>query len=123
MPPEPSVASSSSTELEHVLALLLNAPPSSLPQLVAGTRARISATEENHSYSKLLLFARETLDEWSTQERAAFVHGHPRIGAVAGLEGLSKQEQSDRGASPEVLERVLYLCYIFTFKSWGILSN
>jgi OHCU decarboxylase len=107
----PAVLSSlSPSELEPVLGLLLNAPSSSLPVLARGTCERLQTAEGDRngvslSYGKLLRQARTTLDAWSRDQRAGFVHGHPRIGAVAGLEGLSQQEQSDRGTSPEILQR------------------
>jgi 2-oxo-4-hydroxy-4-carboxy--5-ureidoimidazoline (OHCU) decarboxylase len=46
---------------------------------------------------------------WQTKDKAAFIHGHPRIGEQSNLSALSAVEQAKYATPPEVLERLQVL--------------
>jgi hypothetical protein len=51
----------------------------------------------------------ELIHTWPTSDKAAFIHGHPRIGEQSNLSAMSAAEQARYATPPEVLERLAVL--------------
>lgn len=88
----------------ELLRTLLEAPPSSLELLC--TQLPNQADESPAALSKRAL---NLVHTWPTNDKAEFIHGHPRIGEQSSLSALSAAEQARFATPPEVLERLRVL--------------
>jgi 2-oxo-4-hydroxy-4-carboxy--5-ureidoimidazoline (OHCU) decarboxylase len=100
--PQPST--DENTPLRGLLHTLLEAPPSSLNLLCAQMSA-----ESAESPSAVAEKAVALIHTWQPEDKAAFIHGHPRIGEQSNLSALSAAEQAKYATPPEVLERLKVL--------------
>jgi len=91
-------------QLRELLHTLLEAPPSSLDLLCVQL-----SSESTESPSALAEKAVGLIHTWQTAHKAAFIHGHPRIGEQSNLSALSAAEQAKQATPPEVLERLQVL--------------
>lgn len=102
LPPENQLVSASKTQIRDIVQILLNAQEKNLDPLV---NTLCSEKLSFSSYDDLLAHAFAVVNAWPIEEQEAFVHGHPRIGAMESLAGLSREEQTAHGASPETTAR------------------
>lgn len=93
-----------SDESKILLRTLLEAPSASLELL----RTQLS-DKPDESPSALAQRAIELVYTWPTADKAAFIHGHPRIGEQSNLSTLSAAEQAKYATPPEVLQRLAIL--------------
>ncbi|KAF7317912.1 OHCU-decarbox domain-containing protein [Mycena kentingensis (nom. inval.)] len=98
----------------ELLKLLLEAPQSTLPDLVTSLEGRSDLT----SYDDFIDAAIAQVNLWPSPQRAAFIEGHPRIGEQSSaISAASAKEQGAIPAAlptpPEVLARLAHLnaCY------------
>ncbi|PVG03112.1 hypothetical protein CPB86DRAFT_695443 [Serendipita vermifera] len=89
---------------QETLKILLEAPTDSLSLLSTQLASVRGVTP-----SALAARAIELIHTWSTDDKAAFIHGHPRIGEQSNLSALSAAEQAKYATPPEVLERLRVL--------------
>ncbi|CAG8596194.1 10402_t:CDS:2 [Acaulospora colombiana] len=89
---------------QETLKTLLETPVSSLSLLSTQL-----ASVQGDTPSALAARAIELIHTWSTEDKAAFIHGHPRIGEQSNLSALSAAEQAKYATPPEVLERLRVL--------------
>ncbi|KAK0551643.1 hypothetical protein OC861_000120 [Tilletia horrida] len=127
--PSPAELSQSLTKqsLAPLLLHLLECPTEQLPTLTEQSIAAIQelpASARPRSYEGLLDVARFIIEDepgWSTEQRARFVSGHPRIGAPlqpnADISDTSRAEQLKGGqTSPETLARLNRLNKLYEIK-------
>ncbi|KAG8758096.1 hypothetical protein FRC14_000780 [Serendipita sp. 396] len=86
---------------KDLLHVLLEAPLSSLELLSAQLSNEIDETP-----ASLARRAIEAIHVWSTNEKVAFIQGHPRIGEKSNLSALSAAEQAKYATPPTVLKRL-----------------
>jgi 2-oxo-4-hydroxy-4-carboxy--5-ureidoimidazoline (OHCU) decarboxylase len=89
---------------QDLLKKLLEAPASSLSLL--NTQL---ASVPGETPGELAARAIKLILTWPTEDKAAFIHGHPRIGEQSNLSALSAAEQAKYATPPEVLERLQVL--------------
>ncbi|KAK6906653.1 hypothetical protein I204_00536 [Kwoniella mangroviensis CBS 8886] len=110
---------SSAPALESLLVLLFEPSTALRNLLVPSVLLRLTArSEPPSSYNELIDICQEVSSDWTWDEKAEFISGHPMIGEVKGLSKLSGKEQGNSTATPKVvLDRLAHLnelyCTIF----------
>lgn len=83
------------------------------------------ATNPPSSYAALINTSLEALSKWGATAQASFIAGHPRIGEVKNLSGLSAKEQGGKPGvaptPPEVLTRLKHLNSLYEAKYPGLI--
>lgn len=95
-------------ELDHALALLLEPTPTLHDLLVPQVLSRLETINQPlDTYSHLIDLCLDVAADWTYDQKARFVQGHPKIGAPAAkISALSGKEQSAGPVTPRVvLER------------------
>jgi len=87
----------------------LEVPDHLLDPLVKDATAFLDVQSPPRLPGTLLWSAENVLRSWPVVEQASFIHGHPRIGELAGLSLLSAQEQAKNATPQHVLDRLVYL--------------
>ncbi|WVQ95599.1 hypothetical protein IAU59_002696 [Kwoniella sp. CBS 9459] len=106
----------SASALESLLVLLFEPSPALTNLLVPSVLLRLTArSDPPGSYNELIDICENVVKEqWTWEEKAEFVGGHPMIGEVKGLSKLSGKEQG--GVVPTrkvVLERLAHLNQLY----------
>ena len=105
-----SEVSSSQSELQAALSMLLEPSSSLINHLVPALMASIAQNSEGRhpeSYDELVQLSEQEVARWTRDEKADFLSGHPRIGEVKGLSVLSTKEQGGKASTPpEVLAKL-----------------
>ncbi|OCF54771.1 hypothetical protein L486_07907 [Kwoniella mangroviensis CBS 10435] len=110
---------SSASALESLLVLLFEPSTALRNLLVPSVLLRLTARSEPPSnYNELIDICQEVSSDWTWDEKAEFISGHPMIGEVKGLSKLSGKEQDNSTVTPKVvLDRLAHLnelyCTIF----------
>ncbi|WVQ63270.1 uncharacterized protein L199_001421 [Kwoniella botswanensis] len=110
---------SSAPALESLLVLLFEPSTALRNLLVPSVLLRLTArSEPPASYNELIDICQEVSNDWTWDEKAEFISGHPMIGEVKGLSKLSGKEQGNSTVTPKVvLDRLAHLnelyCTIF----------
>jgi hypothetical protein len=95
-------------ELDHALSLLLEPTPTLHDLLVPQVLSRLETINQPlDTYSHLIELCLDVAADWTYDQKAQFVQGHPKIGAPAAkISALSGKEQSAGPVTPPVvLER------------------
>ena len=87
----------------------LEVPEHLLDRLVHDATAFLDVQSPPRLPGTLLWSAETVIRAWPAVDQAAFIHGHPRIGELAGLSVLSAQEQASQATPHHVLHRLTYL--------------
>jgi len=87
----------------------LEAPDHLLDRLVQDATAFLNVQSPPRLPGTLLWSAENVIRGWSVADQTSFIHGHPRIGEIAGLSVLSAQEQAQKATPQHVLDRLGYL--------------
>jgi len=87
----------------------LEVPDDLLDRLVHDATAFLDVQSPPRLPGTLLWSAENVIRAWPVADQAAFIHGHPRIGELAGLSVLSAQEQAQKATPQHVLDRLGYL--------------
>ena len=87
----------------------LEVPDDLLDRLVQDATAFLDVQSPPRLPGTLLWSAETVIRSWPVVDQASFIHGHPRIGELAGLSALSAQEQTKLATPHEVLQRLAYL--------------
>jgi 2-oxo-4-hydroxy-4-carboxy--5-ureidoimidazoline (OHCU) decarboxylase len=95
--------SSNADDLLKTLSLLFEPSPILVDGLVPQLSNALSAQPRPDSYASLIDSALAQVMTWEPSQRAQFIAGHPRIGAVKIASGLSVKEQGATSTSPETI--------------------
>ena len=107
LPPVTTLVAAPQSELESVLALLLEPSPSLKQHLVPEVYQVLSShSSTTSSYGDVMGLCERTVQGWPVDRKADFLSGHPRIGEQHGLSALSAREQASKSTPPEVLQRL-----------------
>jgi len=87
----------------------LEVPDGLLDRLVQDATAFLDVQSPPRLPGTLLWSAENVIRAWPVADQASFIHGHPRIGEIAGLSALSAQEQAQQATPQHVLDRLGYL--------------
>ena len=87
----------------------LEVPDHLLDRLVQDATAFLDVLSPPRLPGTLLWSAENVIRGWTVVDQASFIHGHPRIGEIAGLSVLSAQEQAQKATPQHVLDRLGYL--------------
>ncbi|WWD08449.1 hypothetical protein V865_006561 [Kwoniella europaea PYCC6329] len=101
----------SAPALESLLVLLFEPSTALRNLLVPSVLLRLTArSEPPASYNELIDICQEVSSDWTWDEKAEFISGHPMIGEVKGLSKLSGKEQGNSTVTPKVvLDRLAHL--------------
>lgn len=93
-------------KLTQLLSTLLEPSAALRDLLVPSVLERLSATSAPPaSYGTLVDMCADAAKQWTYEQKADFVSGHPMIGEVKNLSAHSAKEQSSQPTRPIVLER------------------
>ncbi|KAI0693184.1 OHCU decarboxylase-domain-containing protein [Cerioporus squamosus] len=106
--------------LARALALLFEPSPVLHSTLVPGVISHIQSAPPIISYRALIDASLSVVRSWSSELKAQFIAGHPRIGEVKGLSKLSAQEQAAKATPPEVLARLAHLNALYERRYPGL---
>ncbi|WVQ86043.1 hypothetical protein IAT38_008211 [Cryptococcus sp. DSM 104549] len=101
--------------LTTLLALLFEPSPPLHSLLVPSVLLRLTARSEvPASYNEIIDICQEVASDWTWDEKAEFLSGHPMIGEVKGLSALSGKEQGGARPTPKpVLDRLAHLNQVY----------
>ena len=88
--------------LDPLLSLLFEPTPSLHNVLVPGVLDRLSSTAMPSTYSQLIDTCSDVASQWTWEDKAGFIAGHPMIGAPK-VSGLSGKEQGSGPVTPQVV--------------------
>ncbi|WVR08574.1 hypothetical protein IAU60_005629 [Kwoniella sp. DSM 27419] len=101
--------------LESLLVLLFEPSDALRLLLVPSVLLRLTArSEPPASYNQLIDICQQVAGDWTWDEKAEFISGHPMIGEVKGLSKLSGKEQGGAVPTrPVVLDRLAHLNQLY----------
>ncbi|KAJ9125874.1 hypothetical protein QFC24_002658 [Naganishia onofrii] len=105
-----------STVVDQAVSLLLEPSPILHSKLTPAITERIKSTGTPETYASLVDLCAEEIGEWSLEDKAAFLGGHPLIGEVKNLSAMSAKEQGGNTVkTPEiVLKRLGHLNKLYS---------
>ncbi|KAI5451390.1 hypothetical protein NCC49_001697 [Naganishia albida] len=114
IPPLSSITDSAT--IDDTLSLLLEPSPILHSKLTPAITAHIAASGPPTTYTQLVDLCAREIQQWSLDDKAAFLGGHPLIGEVKNLSALSANEQGGKSVkTPEVvLRRLAHLNKLYT---------
>jgi len=99
IPPLDSLAHNEA-KLESFLCLLLEPSETLRSKLVPDVLERLQGQTPS-SYREIIDAAQNIVRRWTVEDRENLISGHPLIGEVQGLSGLSSAEQGNHKPTPE----------------------
>lgn len=97
---------SDSAAVDHTLSLLLEPSPILHSKLTPAITARITTSRPPATYSELVDLCADEIRQWTLEDKAAFLGGHPLIGEVKNLSAMSAKEQGGKSVkTPEIVLR------------------
>lgn len=89
-------------QLESFLCLLLEPSETLRHKLVPEVLEDLQDRSPS-SYREIIDTAQNVVRRWSVEQREDLISGHPLIGEVQGLSGLSSREQGNHKPTPEAV--------------------
>jgi hypothetical protein len=92
------------TTVDQTLSLLLEPSPILHSKLTPAITARLAASGPPTTYAQLVDICAGEIQQWTSEDKAAFLGGHPLIGEVKNLSALSAKEQGGKSVkTPEIV--------------------
>lgn len=92
--------------VDQTISLLLEPSPILHSKLTPAITQRIASSGVPETYSQLVDLCADEIWQWSPEDKAAFLGGHPLIGEVKNLSAMSAKEQGGKTVrTPEIVLR------------------